>query len=179
MVFDFVAMIVIGAGAAGVYLILKLGLKDRLPRWGLPATIGAAMLVFSVWNEYSWFARSTAELPDAVQIILVPQDKSLWRPWTYAFPVTARYMALDGTSLRASAANPAIRQADLMFVERWVGTQRVPIAFDCDGGRHADLVDGATLAADGTLTGSDWITAAPDDIMQSAACNAQPNGSTG
>jgi hypothetical protein len=179
MVFDFLAMFVIGVGAASLYMTLKLVLKDRLPRWGLPAVIGAAMLIFSVWNEYSWFSRSTAALPDEVEIILVPEDRSLWRPWTYAFPVTSRYMALDGTSLRVSPVNAAFRQADLIFVERWVGTQRVPIAFDCAGGRHADLVDGAVLADDGTLTGSDWITAAPDDIMQSAACNVQANGSSG
>lgn len=179
MVFDFVAMIVIGAGSAGVYMILKLGLKERLPRWGLPATIGAAMLAFSVWNEYTWFSRSTAALPEAVQIILVPEERSPWRPWTYAFPVIARYMALDGTSLRAAPENPAFRQADLIFVERWVGTERVPLAFDCAGGRHADLIDGAVLGADGTLTGSSWIKAQPGDIMQSAACNTQANGSTG
>jgi hypothetical protein len=179
MVFDFVAMFVIGVGAAGCYMILKLVLKDRLPRWGLPATIGAAMLSFSVWNEYSWFSRSTADLPEVVEIILVPEDRSLLRPWTYLFPVTSRYMALDGTSLRVSDQNTAFRQADLIFVERWVGTQRVPIAFDCAAGRHADLVDGAALGADGTLTGSNWIDAAPDDIMQSAACNIQTNGSSG
>jgi hypothetical protein len=170
MVIDFVAMIAIGVGAAGVYMILRLVLKERLPRWGLPAVIGAAMLIFSVWSEYSWYDRVTAALPADVAVILVPEDASIIRPWTYLFPAKTRFMALDGTSLRKSEVNPAFRQADLIFVERWVATQRVPIAFDCAGGRHADLVDGATLASDGTLTGSSWIAAAPGDVMQAAAC---------
>jgi hypothetical protein len=179
MFFDILAMICAGAGTAGVYLLFRRILKQQMPKWALPAVIGAGMLGFSIWNEYSWFSRVTAVLPDEVEIILVPADTSPMRPWTYLFPPSTRFMALDRTVMQVSAENPSFRQAELMFVTRWQPTRRVPLAFDCDGGRHADLADGAVLAPDGTLTGSDWITAAPGDIMQSAACNAQPNGSTG
>ncbi len=171
MLIDILAMICAGVGVAGLFLLLRKLMGGRLPKWALPAAIGAGMIGFSVWSEYSWFGRVTDALPDAVEIILVPEDTSPFRPWTYLFPPSTRFMALDGTSMITSAQNTAYRQADLMFVQRWMPTQRVPVAFDCAGGRHADLADGATLAPDGTLTGTTWITAEPGDIMQSAACN--------
>jgi hypothetical protein len=179
MLIDMIATVSAGVGVAGLYLLLRKLMGGHLPKWVLPATIGAGMLGYAVWSEYSWYPRVTAALPDAVEIILVPEDTSPFRPWTYIFPLSTRFMALDGTTLQTSAENPAFRQAELMFVTRWMPTQRVPIAFDCAGGRHADLIDGATLAPDGTLAGSEWVTAAPGDIMQSAACNVQANGSAG
>ena len=170
MAFDIIAMICFGAGIAGIFLILRRMLKGRLPSWALPATIGAAMLGFSIWNEYSWYSRVTATLPDEVEVILSPLDRSVLRPWTYLVPPSTRFMALDRTALLVSAKNPGFRQADLIFVERWRPTQRVPMAFDCSGGRHADLAGGAALLPDGTLTGSDWVVSEPGNAMQLAAC---------
>jgi hypothetical protein len=170
MVFDIIAMVCVGAGTAGVFLFLRKMLGRHLPSWALPAAIGAAMLGFSVWNEYTWHSRVTAALPDAVEVIVSPADSSALRPWTYLVAPSTRFMALDRTVLRVSSENPAYRQADLMFVERWMPTQRVAMAFDCAGGRQADLIGGASLAPDGTLTGSQWVAAAPSDLMQAAAC---------
>ncbi len=170
MVFDIVAMVCVGAGTAGVFLFLRKMLGRHLPSWALPAVIGAAMLGFSVWNEYTWHSRVTAVLPDEVVVILSPRDSSLFRPWTYLVAPSTRFMALDRTVLRISAENPGYRQADLMFVERWMPIHRVAMAFDCTGGRHADLMDAASMSPDGTLTGSTWVTAEPGDTLQLAAC---------
>jgi hypothetical protein len=173
MVLDVIAMICVGAGTAGLYLLLRKVLGKRMPSWALPAVIGAAMLGFSIWNEYTWHDRVTAALPDGIEVLLSPADRSPFRPWTYLVAPSTRFMALDRTAMRVSAENPAYRQADLMFVERWMPTQRVAMAFDCKGNRHADLMDGAILAPDGTLTGSDWIAAEPSDLMQAVACREE------
>ncbi len=183
MLFDLIAMLCAGAGLAGVVLAIRWLAKGRLPKWTLPAAMGAGMLVFSVWNEYSWYPRVAGALPDGVFILSAPEDRIGWRPWTLVFPVVSRFVALDMTSMQSSATNPDIRTAEAMVVQRWAKAVRIPLGFDCAGGRHADLVDGATLAPDGTLTGGEWQVVGPEDEMQRTAClGPQPsetNGSAG
>ena len=170
MTLDLIAMICAGAGVAGIFLLLRKIVGARLPKWALPAVIGAGMLSYSVWSEYSWYGRVAAVLPDAVEIVSVPVDQSALRPWTYLFPPSTRFMALDRTVMQVSANNPSFRQTELMFVTRWQPTRRVPLAFDCDGGSQADLADGGMLASDGTLTNAVWIAADKADALQRAAC---------
>jgi hypothetical protein len=170
MVFDLIAMACVGAGVAGVFFFLRKIFKDRLAKWALPAVIGGGMLVFSVWNEYTWFGRATAALPEEVIVLISPQDRSAIRPWTYLFPVTSRYMALDRTSMLVSTQNPDIRQMEMMVVQRWTPSRRVPMAFDCAAGRYASLTEGVALAPDGTLSGGEWKLALSEDPMQDAAC---------
>lgn len=172
MFWDFIGMITAGAGLAGILLLIRKVSRGLLPSWSIPAAIGAGMLAFTIWNEYTWFARTTAVLPPQVTVISAPESRALWRPWTYIFPIHQRFAAYDGTSAQTSAENPAIRQAQVMLVQRWQATTRIPVAVDCAKGLRADLVDGAVLAPDGTLTGTEWRPAAADDALQLAACKA-------
>ncbi|SNX69239.1 hypothetical protein SAMN05878503_103226 [Cereibacter ovatus] len=170
MVMDLLATLAAGAGLAGVAMLLRLISGKRLPKWLVPAGAGAGMLLFSVWNEYSWYDRVTGVLPTEVAIVSSPEDRVAYRPWTYLFPVTTRFMALDRIGMVRSADNPAIRRAEVVVVRRWHATQRVPFAFDCAGGRRAGLDGGAQLAPDGTLTGGDWLAVGSEDELLKAAC---------
>ncbi len=172
MLIDFIAMACVGAAMAGIFLALRKILKERLPKWALPAVIGAGMLSYSVWSEYSWYSRVAAALPEQVTILAAPRDTSPMRPWTYIAPPITRFMALDGTVLRTSTENATIKQGEIMLVQRWHKTNRVAVGFDCAQWRHADLVDGATLSPAGDLTGSFWLEAAKDDPLMLAACPA-------
>ncbi|NUB45133.1 hypothetical protein GEU84_012095 [Fertoebacter nigrum] len=170
MLMDLLATICAGAGLAGIVLALRYFSRNRLPKWTLPAAIGAGMLIFSVWNEYSWYPRVSGALPDEVIIVSSPQDRVFYRPWTYLFPVSSRFMALDRTAMLTSAENAGFRRADALIVQRWAGAQRVPLAFDCAGHRRADLVGDASLAPDGALQGAAWQAVGTDDALQQAAC---------
>lgn len=170
MLIDIVAAVSAGVGIAGVILLIRRLSRGRLPAWFIPAGIGMGILSYSVWAEYTWFPRVTGVLPSDVVLLAAPEDRSAIRPWTYIFPVSTRFMALDRTSLKTSEANPSIRLADVMLVERWMTTKRIPIGFDCAAGQRVDLVDGTTLAPDGTLTGGIWVPAGQGDAMQAAAC---------
>lgn len=171
MLMDFVATITAGVGLAGVVMAIRHFSRGRLPKYAIPIAIGLGMLIFSVWNEYTWLPRVTKALPVGVVVLSAPADRSAWRPWTYLFPVASRFAALDRTSMLTSAANPAIRRMDAMIVQRWAATVRVPMAFDCGRNQQANLTDGADLAPDGTLTaGAKWQAVDPSDTMQRAAC---------
>jgi len=174
MLMDIVATISAGVGLAGVIMAIRYFSRGRLPKYTIPAAIGAGMLLFSVWNEYTWMARVADALPDEVVILSAPEDRAAWRPWTYLFPVSSRFVALDRTAILTSAANPALRRMNAMIVQRWAKTLRLPMAFDCVQNLRADLVDGADLAPDGTLTaGATWQAVDPSDEMQRAACKGE------
>jgi hypothetical protein len=173
MLTDFIATIASGAGVACIVIIAN-HLSSRmtgqkLPKWVMPAGIGLAMLSFSVWNEYSWFSRMRAALPEGVVVASAPTDRAMYRPWSYLFPSVSRFIAVDGANAARSASDPQVFAANAVVFQRWQPERRIPQAFDCARRARADLMDGATLSADGTLTGAEWVQAA-DDPLVAAAC---------
>lgn len=170
MLMDFVATISAGVGLAGVVMAIRHFTRGKLPKYVIPAFVGLGMLIFSIWNEYSWFPRVREALPEEVVILSAPNDRVAYRPWTYLFPVSTRFVALDGTSVRPATGNPSLQLADAMIVQRWVKTVRIPMAFDCAQNLRADLVEGAAIGADGTLSGAAWQRVDATDEMQVAAC---------
>jgi hypothetical protein len=170
MLMDYIATFAAGLGLVGFVVIVRHLSKGRLPKWTIPASIGLGMLLFSIWNEYTWYSRTTAALPEQVIILTSPADKVGYRPWTYLFPVATRFAAFDGTGMVKSPENDNFRMGEVLFVRRWSATQRVPVAFDCAGGRRADLIEGAELSPDGTLTKGIWDDVGVEDELQRAAC---------
>tara|TARA_R110002096_G_scaffold408057_1_gene606884 strand:- start:3725 stop:4252 length:528 start_codon:yes stop_codon:yes gene_type:complete len=170
MLMDLIATIAAGVGLVGLVIVIRHLTRGRLPKWTIPAAFGAGMLLFSAWNEYTWYGRTTGALPDQVIVLSSPTDRVALRPWTYLFPVSTRFMALDRTGMSVSQIDSRYRRAEVLVVQRWQPTSRIPLAFDCVGARRADLIDGGSLAPDGTLTGTDWLAADATDALQRAAC---------
>ncbi|MDP1667951.1 hypothetical protein [Phaeovulum sp.] len=171
MAIDWITMAAVGILAFCIVFAANHLSKRRLPKWLMPAAIGGSMIAYSVWNEYSWFERVRADLPASVVILAEVQGGAPWRPWSYAFPVTSRFIALDRAAVLRSAASPDLVATDVLLVTRWGQTVRVPVAFDCKAGARADLVEGAELVPDGTLRGATWMAVGLDDEMLKAACN--------
>jgi hypothetical protein len=157
---DILAMIAAGAGVAGIFMALRRFSRDRMPKWSVPAAIGAAMLIFSIWNEYSWYPRVTGVLPETVVVLPAAPERVFYRPWTYVFPLHSQFSALDKTVMTISADNPSLRRAEIMEVRRWTATRRFPVTFDCAAGRRViESGDGQMLPSEGV-----------NDALQQAAC---------
>lgn len=170
---DVLSMFAVGALAACVVFIVSRLLRRRsrqLPKWAMPAAIGASMILFTIWNEYTWYSRVTSALPESVVVLSSGERTMPWAPWTYAVPVTVRFVALNGQATTESASNPNLRRSELLLVERWQPTRVVPVGFDCAHHRRADLIGGASLLPDGTLQGSQWVTPPPNDPMLQTVC---------
>ncbi|MBU3029325.1 hypothetical protein [Paracoccus marinaquae] len=158
---ELLGVIAVGIGMAallyaGLHALRKAGLD--LPRWLLPAGIGLAMIGYSVWNDYAWFGRAVGRLPADAQVLLVGRDSQPWAPWTYLVPVEVRFAALDPATI--SAGEGAVRQAQIMLVERRDQTLVVPQEFDC--GR------GMIRPARG-----EWTEAGPEDPAYAAVCQGE------
>ena len=164
-------MIAAGFGAAGVLLLISLVARRRLPKWAVPSVAGLAMFSFAIWNEYSWYPRVRDALPDTVKIVSAPVESAFWQPWSYAFPLTKRFIALDLGAAVHSETSPNEFVAPVMVVARWTPTQNLPVAFDCAGGRRADLFRGGQLLGGGQIEGAEWVTPGPEDELLAAACN--------
>jgi hypothetical protein len=158
---DFIAMFGIGAGVGAAFYAARHLTKGKLPKWSLPVAIGAAMLIFSIWNEYSWFTRVTSVLPPEVVVLDGPPERVLYRPWTYVFPVRGAFTALDTTVMQIAVDNPSLRRAELMEVRRWTSTVRFPVSFDCAAKRRV-VQNGDLLLPQENV----------DDQLQRAACAA-------
>ncbi|SRR5690606_15999663 len=146
--------------------------QRKLPRWTMPAAIGCTMIVYSVWSEYSWFARMQSALPQNVVVLSTGERSAPWAPWTYAAPVTVRFVAMDTHAISRSEQKPELVRGRLLLVERWQPTRTVAVAFDCAANLRADLMGSATLAANGVLTGTRWHAVAPGEPAFRAACKS-------
>lgn len=170
---DLLSMAAIGVLTACMIYIARRSLARRgrrFPRWVLPGVIGASMIGYSIWNEYSWFDRITSELPPSVAVVGQGERSAFWAPWTYAWPVTTRFIAMDIRNRVESSQRPGLVVTELLLVERWQPTRRVQLAFDCRRSQRADLLGGARIEADGSLEGARWQAVEPSDPMLRVAC---------
>ncbi|WP_410217875.1 hypothetical protein [Paracoccus sp. (in: a-proteobacteria)] len=158
---ELLGVIAVGIGMAaalyaGGHAARKAGLRPA--PWLLPAGIGLSMVAYSVWNDYAWFGRAKAGLPQDAQVLLVGRDSQPWAPWTYLAPVEVRFAALDPAQI--SDRPDGTRHAPIMLVERRGHTVIVPQVFDCAGGR--------VRPARG-----EWTSSSKDDPAFAAVCRPE------
>lgn len=174
-----VAAFCVALGAAGLVMgVFRLVLGRKAPKWVGPAAGGAAMFTFMLWNEYTWFERSEAALPDTVRIAETYQHASALQPWTLAVPRVYRYAAVDLTTARTNPALPEHVLAEIMLVTRFQPTLRIPQVFDCALRRRGVVDDLAALGGPDTLDLVDWARGDPEDTLVAAACGAAPSAQT-
>ncbi|OWY03165.1 MULTISPECIES: hypothetical protein [Thioclava] len=172
---DFISTIAAGLLAALVVFLLSHLSKrirgEKLPKWVMPAAIGAALIGYTIWSEYSWFPEMRSEMPDTVVVLQKIDESVPWRPWTYLVPMVTRFMAVDGGKVEHPVAGkPELVETDLLLIGRWQNLQTVPTVYDCKTDSRADLVNGATLSKDGELSGGGWLKLTPDDPGLKAVC---------
>ncbi|MEM1163230.1 MAG: hypothetical protein AAGJ28_20050 [Pseudomonadota bacterium] len=167
--------IVAGFFGAGVILIINLLFGRRLPGWSTAVAAGVAMLGMTIYLEYDWFKRRTAELPQGVEVAWQNGQRQIWRPWTFIFPLTTRFIAMDVENVGVTEANPELRMVDTLFVQRWTRDRLNKVVFDCNEQRNALIGPDTTFGPDGTLEGVDWDPVSPDDPVLQLACEGGEN----
>ncbi|MEM8537842.1 MAG: hypothetical protein AAGF56_08260 [Pseudomonadota bacterium] len=170
MFIELIATIFAGFAFAGLALAVNLLSGRRLPRWIVPIAAGAGMIAVTISNEYTWYGRTAASLPDNMRVAMTVEEQSWLRPWTQIWPYSKRFVAVDQASTRQNQNLPDLRLVDLYFFGRWSPVNRAPMLFDCAANRSALLIDGAEFAADGTIANADWQAVASDDPVLTSAC---------
>ncbi len=172
MFVELIGTVFAGIAAAGIVLLLNKLLSGRLPKWFMPVAAGLAMIGATVSNEYSWFPRTKASLPDGVVIAETVEAKALYKPWTYAYPYVERFMAVDTATIRNHEAKPSHRLVDIYLFGRWAPVSKLPVLADCEQMRRAALTDAISFEDDGTVQGAEWLTPPKGDSMLATICGA-------
>lgn len=166
MGWDVFGTMAVGLGAAAVIYAASHAARAMgrpLPRWLLPVGIGLSALCFTIWNEYTWFPRVTAQLPPGVHVLETGTGGKAWRPWAFVVPMVTRFTVLDARDVQTVQVDDvAERRAPVLLIERWQPTQIVQMGFDCIGGRQR----GITAAGEATP----WHPAPQGDRAQVLIC---------
>lgn len=176
MFLELIAIVAGGFGLAGIALSLNLLLRKRLPKWIIPASAGAGMLLMAIWLEYSWLDRTSGSFPQGVEVASSNQIRSWYRPWTYVVPLTTRLVAIDRRFNREHAHMPGHVMAQVLLAGRWEPTRQFSAVFDCQNHRRADLVGDALLNDDGSLENLRWVRLSTDDPLLRMACTPLTDG---
>jgi hypothetical protein len=163
MFLELIAVFVAGfAGAGGMLLLTRLA-GGRLPKWMIPVGAGAAMMAAAISNEYSWYGRNTAALPQGMVVAQTVETKAWWRPWTLAFPFTERFAAVDLANVQTNTQDENLHLVALYLYSRWKPLSAVEVMVDCTKGMMADpaLGDGSPPV---------WRDVGHDDPIVSTVC---------
>src|SRR5210317_1669111 len=106
MFVELIATIFAGIACAGLAMFLNLLTGKRLPKWVTPIFAGAGMILVTISNEYTWFGRTSADLPEGLEIALTVEEQSWLRPWTQIAPYTKRFVAVDTGTARTNDKAP-------------------------------------------------------------------------
>ena len=171
MFFELIGTIMAGvATALLLWAVNRTLLKGWLPKWLIPTAAGAAMLVAAVSLEYSWYTRTTSTMPEGLVVAETVEEAAFYRPWTYAVPYVARFIAVDQATVRTHPQQPDQHLVDLWVYGRWTRVAKVPALFDCATRQRADVVDGIEFGENGQVIGADWISVSENDPVLKVAC---------
>lgn len=141
-----------------------------LPQWSVPFAAAVGLVGFTIWSEYDWYSRVSAELPPELEVVAVQDEAMPLRPWTYLLPIKMRFVALDHRKTLAHPQKDGLRMVTLYSFARWKSVSEGLMAIDCAGNRQVLVVPGVTITPEGELEGADWVAAPNGDRLQAAAC---------
>lgn len=170
MFIELIATVFAGIAGAGLALLLNKGLGGRLPKWTAPVAAGLAMLAATISNEYSWYARTAASLPEGVEIVQTSENQAIFRPWTYIAPYVDRFATVDLVSVRTNPDAPGQRLVDMFFYGRWEAVRLHTVLVDCPASRRALVTGDVSFGEGGAVHGADWVTAEPGDMVIKTVC---------
>lgn len=172
MAFEFFAAIVAAVALGGVVHLLRRLTGYRMPKWSVTVAAAAGLIGTTIWLEYDWFNRVSAELPQGVQVVWQAEEVMSLRPWTLIAPITTRFVAMDTRAIVQHPKNADLRMAKLFNFARWSPVTDALMVFDCAGHRQILVSEGVGISDDGVLQGADWVSAPEGDGFQAAACTA-------
>lgn len=166
MLLELIATVAVGIGAAGLAVAAGHLSRGRLPRYTAPVLAGLGMIVYAIWSEYTWAARTLDTLPERVEVLSKVEESKAWKPWTYVVPQVTRMMVLDRAGVKTNPDLPEVLLVDVYLFARWSPTVRRPQLVDCARAARAD----ASEAALADPAQAAWTIAGKADPLIGALC---------
>ncbi len=170
MLLQLLGTLVTGVAVAGV-VMLAFRLSGRpSPRWMLPASAGLAMFGFHLWNEYTWFQRTAAALPQDMRVAATYATPSPLQPWTLVVPRIERFAVIDPRAIRWNETARGLRMVEVFLIARYMPTLTTVQIFDCQVPRRADMTRDMGFDAEGQPVGAEWVPLEQDDRLRQSVC---------
>ena len=166
MLLGFLAALAVAIFAASVAFTLR-RMFNIQARWIIPASAGAAMFGFTIWNDYTWFDRQLSGLPPEVVVTDAFEHSAALQPWTLIVPVINRYRAVDLRTRTRHVERPEIARVVVYLAQRYQPTFETVQIIDCARGLRADARD---AGAGGLPSEEAWVRLEPGDALQAAVC---------
>lgn len=172
MAFELLAALVAAVALGGLAHLLRRLTGQRMPTWSVTAAAAIGLIGTTIWLEYDWFNRVSAELPEGVEVVWKSDEVMALRPWTLITPITTRFVAMDVGEIAQHPNNANLRMAKVFNFARWRPVTDALMAFDCAGRRQILVTEGVAISDDGILQGAEWVPSTEGDGLQEAACRA-------
>ena len=138
MLWEFIATLSAGLGAAGIMMMLRTLFK-RLPKSFIPAAAGLGMLLFQIHSEYTWFDHTRARLPESAVVVAEFPQTVFYKPWSYYQPQVLKFVAVDRATTQTRPDAPHELQTTLYFFERRMSAHTWPVLVNCQTRQQANL----------------------------------------
>lgn len=165
MFWELVTTIFAGFAGAGIALLIRRLTKKKAPTWLVPAFAGVFMLGVQIQGEYDWYPHQVSLLPKEIVVIKAIQETSPWRPWSYIYPQTVRFSAVDTSNIATSKSHPDWALVNLYFFERRHLAKRVPQVIDCQNSARSNFFK---TKEDSTLS---WHNLDSNDPLLTTVCS--------
>lgn len=172
MLFNLIGTFIIGIAAAGSIMLTFRVLCRPAPRWLIPAAAGVAMLSYHLWNEYTWFDRTSSALPEQVTVAERYPYQNVLQPWTLIAPRINRFTAVDRSSIRRNEQAPGYVMAEVFLVTRLDRTAKITQIYNCSEALRADVGASSNVDERGLPLEADWIASEADDALFQLVCGS-------
>jgi hypothetical protein len=170
MIWELIATIVAGVGAAGIILLLRKFTGNLIAKWAIPSFAALAMLSFQVYSEYTWFSHQQKMLPAGVVVLHQQQKTAFWRPWSYLYPQTLGFVAADIANAEANQLNSDVHRVNLYFIQRHTAVQTSSQVVNCRFKAKAKNSATIIVAESGAALDNQWLTLKEQDPLLQALC---------
>jgi len=173
MLWEFLATVIAGVGAAGIALLLRKFSRQRLPKYWVPVFAGLGMLAFQIHGEYHWFEHQKSLLPNNVIVVRTIESTSWWRPWSYLHPHTLQFVAMDNGNASTHQQNQDLKLVDLYFFEHRQPARRLKQVIHCSLQKRILYSDTLPLPLPGEGVNEQWQPLSGEDKLLLELCKPQ------
>lgn len=170
MPIDLIAALFVGCFAGGFTWLVYRARRRRAPRFLIPMLVGAGILSYTIYSEYTWAPRMIATFPPDFKVIDRLTRTAAWQPWTYLFPRVDRLVVVDLGTVRHNEKFPGLAMVDVLLFERLATPRRIVQIIDCPNARRADVTTNEQFL-EGELPPEDrWAGLHRDSGLYQAIC---------
>ncbi|WP_288350430.1 hypothetical protein [uncultured Thalassospira sp.] len=163
--------VVVGFAAAGVVMLLFRLWGRKAPKYVIPFVAAVAMFSYMIWDEYSWFERYDARLPDTITVIQTFTDENPFAPWTLISAPINRFTAIDRDKLVTNPGNPDQKRVTTLLLKKGAETLALTHLVDCASGKRGYITADNNLDENGFPTDmTEWFDMDADDPLRAAVC---------